>query len=120
MSLHTNNAKKNWGNDLPEWVLRLAKDCDQNSLSIVARKIGASNTYIQQAINKTSPSAVTTIEKLAQGYYLGRTVDCPALGEILANDCEHHQKRPFSTTNPQRVRLYKACRNGCQYSRLEK
>lgn len=46
------------------------------------------------------------------------TVACPVAGELRMHHCLQNQRMPFAATNPQRVRLYRACRAGCPHSRL--
>ncbi len=40
-------------------------------------------------------------------------VECPVCGVIPRQRCIEHQRKPFMTTSPMRVALYKACRGGC-------
>lgn len=46
------------------------------------------------------------IERLTEA-----TVDCPVLGELQMGACAEHRARPFAPTNPDRVRLWRACRS---------
>ena len=102
-----------------EWLTVLDAQCQKTSQSRVARKLGVSATMINQALKRVYKGNIDALRERVEGAYMGRHSDCPVLGEIPVNECIDHQKRPFSATNPQRVRLYRACRNGCPYSRLE-
>lgn len=57
-----------------------------------------------------------TLKGRVMGELLGQTVDCPALGSISRMKCVKNRELPFAATNPQRVRLYKACRDNCSHS----
>lgn len=43
-------------------------------------------------------------------------IACPVLGELKPEACLFHQARPFAATNPQRIALWRACRNGCPHA----
>jgi hypothetical protein len=48
--------------------------------------------------------------QMVEDRYSIDSVDCPVLGAIPRTKCAHNCTRPFSATNPVRVRLYRACK----------
>lgn len=98
-----------------DWVEVLADQCAQTSQSAVARELAVSPALINQVLKGAYRGNVERVRDLVEGYYCGASVPCPVLGDVTRDVCRHHQERPFAATNPQRVRLYRACR-GCEYS----
>ncbi len=112
-----------WGEDMPAWVRRLAEECDKASQNQVAKKVGYSASALSSVINNRYGGAnrggdLAAIEKAVSGVFDAVVVDCPVLGKLPAQTCLLHQRQPISTANPQAVRLYRACRDGCPHSRL--
>lgn len=111
-----------WNGHLPTWVQKLAEACDATSQNQVANQIGYSPTYVSWVINnKCAERKIdeTAVQQAVEGALMARIVNCPVLGEMRADICLKHQRAPYADTNHVRVRLYRACRNGCQNSRLE-
>ena len=113
-------ASEAWGDKMPDWVHTLASCCDQSSQKSLSRQIGYSTTVVNQVIGNKYPGDLSAVKQSVEGALMGHTVDCPELGEMKANICLENQSRKFSSTNHIRIRLYKACRNGCPHSRLGK
>lgn len=105
-------AMRAWGAP-PDWVLQLAKLCDEKSQTAAARDIGYSNGTVNQVINNKWTSGTAKIEAAVRGLLMNQNVNCPVLGEIATHTCIETQRRPFRPTNSTRVQLYKACRAGC-------
>ena len=110
----------------PKWLRMLAQKCTETSQAKVAARLRQADGFpspavINQVIKGKYPSArgIERLRNLFEGAYLGHTVDCPILGDLARDACLRHQSRPFAATNPMRVQLYRACRNGCPHSRLE-
>lgn len=110
---NVDTARKSWGGKPPEWVIALAELCDRTSQNRAAVLVGYSATAVGQVIHKKYPSRIDRIERAVRGALLAQTVECPVLGEITSNTCIEYQRQKFAPTNSMRVRLYKACRNGC-------
>lgn len=106
---HVANARSAWGDDMPVWVMALARSCDANSLSQVGTSVGYSSAALSQTINRKYRGDIAAVEKAVRGVLLAERLDCPVLGLIPANDCLSHQRKTFSTANPQAVRLARAC-----------
>ncbi|CCN69754.1 hypothetical protein [Vibrio nigripulchritudo] len=90
------------------------------SQRIVAQELGISPSKLSQTLRGIYPGSTEDIRVKAEGLYMTKRVYCPALNrEILVNECAENQKKPFSSANRERIKLYKACRSGCQHSELE-
>jgi hypothetical protein len=114
----SDRARAAWGGDIPDWVLALAKACDESSQSAVAKRIGKSGALVSTVLNKAYGAGLTAVEQVVRGALMSATVDCPAVGEMPADLCITHQRETWSPHNPQRIALYRACRAGCPHSRL--
>lgn len=77
----------------------------------VARALGYSASAISQVLMGKYQGDDATILQKAEETYGSSTVICPVKGEIPLAKCAEHKARPFAATNPERVRMYKACRN---------
>ena len=58
---------------------------------------------------------LSAVERTFNGCFKNALLICPVLGELSVDRCIRYQKQKFSAVNPQRVALYKACRNGCPH-----
>jgi hypothetical protein len=115
---HIQKAAKAWKNACPDWILVLAEKCEASSQNKVAKEIGYSAAVVSTVLSATYKGDLITVEKAVRGAFMAETVYCPVLGEMASNACLEHQNRPFASSNSLRVRLYKACRSGCTYSRI--
>lgn len=110
MSKNLQAAKTAWGEALPDWIEVLAKACDDQSQRKAAAAIKYSTTVVSQVLNRVYPGDYTAVEKAVRGAFLQATVQCPVAGTIALHSCLHHQRQPYSNTNPQRVKFFRACR----------
>lgn len=111
-SLH--KATVAWGDAMPDWVRALAEACDETTLRKVAANLGVSPAIISLAVNKERKNLDFIREKV-EADLMVTIVACPVLGEIGRNECLREQGKPYSSANPLRVQLYRACRNGCPH-----
>ena len=102
------------------WRKRLADECRRRSQAAVAELLGYSPTVVNQVLSGSYRGDLTAVRRAVEGAFMGAHVECPVLGEIADNRCISEQRRAFAATNPQRVQLFKACRNGCVHSRVQK
>jgi len=116
MSTTVSRAQEAWGADLPSWVHVLATHCDSSSQKAVATKIGYSPAVVNQVLSRRYTGDMEAVELAVRGALLDYTITCPELGELAAHHCLEYQKLPFAATNPQRVRLFRACRV-CEHNR---
>lgn len=100
------------------WVDELRAECHRHGLKDVALRVGYSKATLSQVLNGKYPSDISKVQERIESVLMGRTVDCPVLGDITVNVCRSHQSRKFSVTNPLRVQMYRACRNQCPHSGL--
>jgi len=104
--------------DEPVWLATLREQCRAKTQGKVAEQIGYSPAVVNQVLQGKYPGDLKRVEKAVRGAFMGETCNCPVLGEIPVNLCLETQKKPFASTNPQRVRLYRACRAGCVNSQI--
>lgn len=104
--------------DQQEWVEELRRQCMATSQRKVAEKLGISPTAVNQLLKGSYPGDLKAMESRVRGVYLAGVVDCPVLGELSSKDCLDWQRKPFAATNPIRVQMYRACRDGCPNSSL--
>jgi len=109
-----------------DWTAILRSACDATSQARVGRRLRdaggdsyPSDSVVSQVLAGKYPGRTERLRALVEGVYGGVVVACPMLGNLPLHECIGHQVRPFATTNPQRVALYRACRGGCPHSRLE-
>ena len=105
-------------NALPAWLAALQQAVKSSSLATVAQRLGVSRTLVSQVCNQKYPGDLERVQKLVEGVYLSCTVMCPILGEIRQDQCLAHQARSNVSSNPLYIQVYKACRSGCQHSRI--
>lgn len=106
-------------NQPAEWLEALRAEVGRRTQAAVAAELGVSKAQISRVLGGTYPCEPVDLRIKVEGKYMCRTLQCPVLGEISVDKCRWHQGRPFASTNPQRVLLYRACRSGCPNSELE-
>ncbi|WP_413112124.1 helix-turn-helix domain-containing protein [Thaumasiovibrio sp. DFM-14] len=89
------------------------------SQSQLAQRLGVSTSLLSQVLRGIYPGNTDNLKIRVKGVILRQTVSCPVKGEIYIHECASHQEKPFSSANRERVKMYRACRSGCQHSRLE-
>ena len=102
----------------PDWIEELARQCEATSQKKVAKALGVSAAMVNQTLKGTYPGDLKALESRVRGAYLAGVVECPVLGELSSKDCQDWQRKPFAATNPLRVQMYRACRDGCPHSSL--
>lgn len=100
-----------------QWLAMLQLQVKTLGQRTVAEQLNLSTATISQVCNEKYPGDMARISALVESVYLNKTVHCPVLGEIPWHQCQQHQKNHY-TGNPQKLRLYKACRSGCTHSDL--
>lgn len=76
----------------------------------VARDLGISVAVVSLLLRDRYPGDVATMSERIRGQYMAETVNCPVMGELGRRHCLDYQGRPLTFTNPQRVRLFYACK----------
>lgn len=103
---------------MADWIVVLRSACRRETQAAVARRLGVSPTMVNQALKGVYRGDLEGLQSRVEGALMGQHVICPVLGQLPRNECMDHQARPFATTNPLRLRMYRACRAGCPHSRL--
>ncbi len=107
-----------WNGSAPDWVLALAGACERETHRDVAARVGYSHTVVGQVIRNKYPKSLERIETAVRGALMSENVECPVLGEIGKQVCVRQQARKDSAlgANPDHVKLFRACRDGCPHS----
>lgn len=100
------------------WINALAEQCKTQSQKNVGAEIGYSAAVVNQVLKGAYKGDLSKVEKAVKGAFMNEKVNCPVMGEMASHVCLENQKQPFSSINPMRVKLFKACRGGCQHSKL--
>ena len=103
---------------MTDWLEMLREECERTSQEAAGRRIGYSGSTVNQVLAGKYKGDLRAIEKAVSGALMSAVVECPVLGSLATNRCIEEQRRPLVSTNPLRVRLYKACRAGCPHSRI--
>jgi hypothetical protein len=107
---------KNWENP-PEWIVVLAETCAKEGQRKAAERIGYTNAVVSSVLSQKYKGNYSHVEMAVRGALMSEVVMCPAIGEITKDRCRTYQTQPFSNHNPQRIALWRACRDGCPMSR---
>lgn len=95
---------------MSDWIAALREACEADSQKAVAKRIGYSQATLSQVLRGAYKGDLTRIQAAVEGALMKSTVECPVIGEIPRQRCIEHQRMSFSTSNPMRVQLYKACK----------
>jgi hypothetical protein len=99
------------------WLDVLRAEVERTSLGRTAAIVGCSKTTLSYVLSGTYDASTERIEARVRGALMNKKVECPVLAEISTNQCLDEQARPFAATNPTRIAVYRACRNGCPHFR---
>jgi len=89
----------------------LRRAVDEHGQADVARRIGRSASAINQVLHDKYNGNPERILELVAAEFGCENVQCPVMGEIPLARCTEERNKPFRATNPQRRRLYLACRD---------
>lgn len=107
-----------WKGAAPDWVIELAAEASRTSGVQTAHKIGYSSAVVTQVCGNKYPGDLGRVAEKVRGALMGVTVLCPILAEIRRDRCLDEQRMPFSASSALRVKLFHACRNGCEHARI--
>lgn len=102
-------VQKEWGDDAPHWIIRLAEECDKTSQAKVAQKIGRSAALVNQVLKKSYKADLTAIQSRIETVF-GCAISCPVLGLINGDRCLSEQDKPYRPYNHVMVSLFRACK----------
>ena len=100
---------------MTDWISELKAECAKTSQARVAKEMGYSAATISLVLKGRYAGDLSAVERTFNGCFKNALLICPVLGELSVDRCIRYQKQKFSAVNPQRVALYKACRNGCPH-----
>lgn len=93
-----------------EQLLKLLETkCREFGQGAVARMLDYSPTAVSQVLNNKYKGGLDAFLTRVEEVFGQTMVDCPILGEIALGKCAENRKRPFASTNPLRVRLFREC-----------
>jgi len=101
----------------PDWIRALRAEVAKRGLRDTADLLGRSKSAVSAVLNGTYKANTKLIEDRVRGELMNKRIECPVLGEISPAACQDWQEKPFAATNPERVAVYRACRNGCRHFR---
>jgi len=101
-----------------KWLEVLRQQVAELGQPKVGKMLGVSTTCVSQVVNEKYPGDMQRIEKLVEGVFLQKCVNCPALGDLPLHECMKHQARKGVSSNPTYIALFKMCRSGCPHSSL--
>ena len=118
MSLFQAKAIVAHGEGCPPWIMALATACDKaGTVRPVASRIGYSHSAVSAVINGSYPGNPDKIMVAVTSCLMGNEVACPVLGKVAAEKCLRIQRRPkLMASDPTAVKLWRACRSGCEFS----
>lgn len=98
-------------------LLSLLKDAvnSQGSQAKVGKMLGYSSATISQVLSGSYQGTLDSFLARVEEVFGTREISCPILGAIPLSRCVKERRREFSTANPQRVQLYRACRS-CEFN----
>lgn len=93
------------------WLTLLKQKVDALGRRQVEADTGMSKTTLSMVLNDKYLGNLSNIESQVIAAYTNITINCPVLGDIAVKRCNTEQIKGFSPSNPQRIRLFKACAN---------
>jgi len=77
----------------------------------VARALGYCAATISQVLAGQYKGQLDPFFTKVEEVFGTSEVKCPVLGTISYPECVEERRKPFSTANPHRVRMFQQCRN---------
>lgn len=102
------NIQQSWGENPPRFIQLLNAEASATDKTATAKRIGISRTAVSLLLCNKYPSP--SYEKVeAKVMAALDKVQCPVLGALESSECQKQRSTPFSSANPQRVNLFRAC-----------
>jgi hypothetical protein len=102
-----------------QWLELLEQKVAELGRRKVEAALGISKTTMSQVLNRKYPGNLENIAAKVTEAYSSDKVTCPVLGSVTVQRCATEQSKPFAATNPQRVKLWKACQT-CPLNKASK
>ena len=105
-------ARAGYGNDLPDWIVALAKEVDATSQNRTAKRLGYTASVVSAVLGGTYAARTESIEDRVRGILMSAMIPCPMLGQIGPHDCQtwRARQRKGSAANSFHIRMAAACR----------
>lgn len=98
-----------WGQQPPEFIRVLANVVEKaGSNQAAADQIGINRASVSTLLANKYPANTKAMEVKIMAFATGK--QCPILDLISAEECQKNREAEFISSNPQRVALYRACR----------
>ena len=88
---------------------------DLGSQAKVGKRLGYSSATVSQVLSNSYGGQLDQFLTRVEEVFGTAEMDCPILGVITLPTCVTERRKPFTTANPHRVRMYQTCRK-CPYN----
>lgn len=104
-------ARDAWGPEVPDWIARLAAECEATSQNAVAKRLSRSAALISTVLRAKYKGDMGAVEDIVRGALMSATIQCPVLGDLPTHVCRNWRDRSksFSGHNALRVTMFRAC-----------
>ncbi|MGI1669973.1 MAG: hypothetical protein K6L74_06550 [Neptuniibacter sp.] len=103
-----------WGQQPPEFIRVLANVVEKSgSKQAAADQIGINRASVSTLLANKYPASTQAMEQKILSFTTAK--HCPVLGQISGDECQKKREQEFISCNPQRVALYRACRQ-CKHN----
>lgn len=103
-----------WGQQPPEFIRVLANIVEKaGSNQAAADQIGINRASVSTLLANKYPANTEKMKEKILTFGTGK--QCPILDQISAEECQKNREQKFISSNPQRVALYRACRQ-CKHN----
>lgn len=103
-----------WGEKPPEFIRVLASVVTESgSKKAAGDRLGVDRASVSTLLANKYPANTDAMEQKIMAFTTH--LKCPILGELDSKLCQKNRELPFISSNPQRVALYRACRQ-CKYN----
>jgi transcriptional regulator with XRE-family HTH domain len=83
---------------------------EHGSQAKVGKRLGYSSATVSQVLSGNYGGQLDAFLTRVEEVFGKAEISCPVLGEILLPECVEERRKPFTTANPHRVRMFQACR----------
>jgi len=76
----------------------------------VGRRLGYSSATVSQVLSGGYGGQIDTFLIRVEEVFGKSKIECPVLGDLMLPECVEERRKPFTTANPHRVRMFQECR----------
>lgn len=97
--------------------LQLLRDAvaEHGSQAKVGKVLGYSSATVSQVLSDSYGGQLDQVLTRVEEVFGTAEMECPILGIIAIPICVAERRKPFTTANPHRVRMYQTCRK-CKHN----